>query len=129
MILALKKLLFGSSKKSPKANDTATTSTIDNTIATVKTASDSSVFLVLKPIFFKSFFGDFQKKSFSLFKLIELSHHQFFKTTSLDALVLKFYFVVLPIRDRGGHGSSIIRKNGDYDSFQAFRLLYINNND
>ncbi len=129
MILTLRKLLFGSSKKRPEANDKATTSTIDNSITTVKTASDSSFLLVLKPTFFNSFFGNFQRKSSSLFKLIELSHFQFFKTTALDALVLKLFFVVVNIRGRGGHGSSIIRKNGDYDSFQAMRLLYTNNND
>jgi hypothetical protein len=85
--------------------------------------------LVFKSTFFNPFFGNFQKKSNSPFKLIELSHFRFFKTTSLDVLVLKSFFDVVPIRDRGGHGRSVIRKKGDYDSFQALRLLYINNND
>jgi hypothetical protein len=129
MIISLKKLLLGGFKKASNVNDTAVTAPIENSITTVKTASETSLLLVSKPTFFESFFGIFQKKSFSLFKLIELSHYQRFKVNTLDVLVLRLFFVVVQIRDRGGHGSSIIRKNGDYDSFQALRLLYTNNND
>jgi hypothetical protein len=129
MIISLKKLLFRSVKKTPKVNDTASTAIIKNSITTVKTASENSFLLVLKPTFSESFFGIFQKKNNSLFKLIELGHYQRFKITTLGVLALGLFFVVVNIRGRGGHGSSIIRKNGDYDSFQAMRLLYTNNND
>jgi hypothetical protein len=129
MIISLKKLLLGGFKKASNVNDTAVTAPIENSITTVKTASDTSLLLVSQPTFFESFFGKLQINSCSLFKLFELSHHQRFKVNTFDVLVLKLFFVVVKIRDRGGHGSSIIRKNGDYDSFQALRLLYTNNND
>ncbi|MFZ4105375.1 MAG: hypothetical protein ACOYK3_03155 [Flavobacterium sp.] len=127
MIISLKKLLFRYVKNTPKVNDTGTTSPIDNSITTVKTASENSFLLVLKPTFSESFFGIFQKKNNSLFKLIELGHYQRFKTTTLGVLALELFFVVVQVRDRGGHGSSIIRKNRDYDSFLAKSLLDINN--
>lgn len=106
MILSLKKLLFGWTKKSPKANDTATTALNENDITTVKTASDMPHLLAVKTTFFDSFFEYFQKKSFFLLAFFKLNLNQgyYYVSTTLN---LWLYFLVV-VQDRVAGGDKLI---------------------
>lgn len=129
MKLFLQKIFGKWSNNGLKSHLTATSTTSNTSSFTAKSSSKNSFLFFSGSFLLGSFFETFQKKSNSLFKLIELGHYQRFKTTTLGVLALGLFFVVVQIRDRGGHGSSSIRKTRDYDSFLAISLLDINSND
>jgi len=108
MILSLKKLLYGWSKKTPKANDTATTARIENSFTTVKTVSDNSFLLVFKTAFSESFFGTPQNNTTTFFAFFGSSQKQCYYSATLNVLALWLLFLVV-IQERVTGADAIVQ--------------------